>query len=283
MEELEGIVSSAEMAAGGRAVLCIDQLDALSFVSGRNVQGREVLEELVVQATRYPELRILLACRAFDLDRDASLSALVSVESPAARRIGIERLTVEDVYAALAAAGITASVLTESQLDLLRTPLHLYLFVGGGTTRDGFGSRRDLFDRYWDDKRLRVDEFTEVGSFVGTVDRISNRLSARRQLQAPVRALSGHEAALDAMASEGVVVLEDGQAAFFHACSSTTRLHAGLRAERKTLSIGSSRIVRTCSGGARRGRSWSSCATTILRSIWKRRRACWPTSRCAST
>ena len=30
-------------------------------------------------------------------------------------------------------------------------------------------------------------------------------------------ALSGHEAALDAMASEGVVVLEDGQAAFFHA------------------------------------------------------------------
>ena len=234
MEELEGIVSSAdlgqrlglpaspaivlgEMAAGGRAVLCIDQLDALSFVSGRNVQGREVLEELVVQATRYPELRILLACRAFDLDRDASLSALVSVESPAARRIGIERLTVEDVYAALAAAGITASVLTESQLDLLRTPLHLYLFVGGGTTRDGFGSRRDLFDRYWDDKRRRVDEFTEVGAFVGTVDRLSNCLSTRRQLQAPLRALSNHEAALDAMASEGVVVLEDGQAAFFHA------------------------------------------------------------------
>ena len=69
MEELEGIVSSAdlgqrlglpaspaivlgEMAAGGRAVLCIDQLDALSFVSGRNVQGREVLEELIVQAMR---------------------------------------------------------------------------------------------------------------------------------------------------------------------------------------------------------------------------------------
>ena len=205
MEELEGIVSSADlgqrmgfpaspvivlgkMSAGGRAVLCIDQLDALSFVSGRNVQGREVLEELVVQATRYPELRILLACRAFDLDRDASLSALVSVESPAARRINIERLTVEDVYAALAAAGFTESALTESQLELLRTPLHLYLFLGGGTSRDGFGSRRDLFDRYWDDKRRRVDEFTEVGAFVGTVDRLSNCLSTCRQLQAPLRA-----------------------------------------------------------------------------------------------
>ena len=52
---------------------------------------------------------------------------------------------------------------------------------------------------------------------MGTVDRLSNCLSTRRQLQAPVPALSGHEAALDAMASEGVVVLEDGQAAFFHA------------------------------------------------------------------
>ena len=234
MDELEGIVSSADlgerlglpaspaivlgqMSGDNRAVLCIDQLDALSFVSGRNVQGREVLEELVLQASRYPQLRILLACRSFDLDRDASLSGLVNGESPTARRINVEELSVEDVQTSLAAAGITELALSESQVKLLRTPLHLYLLLGGGTTRSSFGSRRDLFERYWDEKRQRVDEFTQAGAFVKAVDRLSDLLSARRQLQAPRLALAGHEAALDAMASEGVVVIEGSQAAFSHA------------------------------------------------------------------
>ena len=234
MDELEGIVSSADlgerlglpaspaivlgqMSGGSRAVLCIDQLDALSFVSGRNVQGREVLDELILQALRYPQLRILLACRSFDLDRDASLSRLVSGESPIAHRINVEELSVEDVHTSLAAAGITELALSEPQVNLLRTPLHLYLFLGGGTTQDSFGSRRDLFDRYWDEKRRRVDALTQAGAFVNAVNRLANLLSDRRQLQAPQLALTGHEAALDAMASEGIAALEGSQATFFHA------------------------------------------------------------------
>ena len=234
MDELEGIVSSADlgerlglpaspavvlgqMSGSSRAVLCIDQLDALSFVSGRNVQGREVLDELILQASRYPQLRILLACRSFDLDRDASLLGLVNGESPTARRINVDELSVEDVQTSLAAAGITELALSESQVKLLRTPLHLYLFLGGGTPRSSFGSRRDLFDRYWDEKRRRVDEFTHAGAFANAVDRLSDLLSARRQLQAPRLAVAGHEGALDAMASEGTVVFEGSQGAFFHA------------------------------------------------------------------
>ena len=206
-----------QISAGGRAVLCIDQLDALSFVAGQNVQGREVLDELIAQASRYPELRILLACRSFDLDHDASLSALVSGEPPTARRIDVEKLSIEDVHAALATAGIADLDLSESQVELLRTPLHLYLFLGGGIDRDGFGSRRDLFGRYWDEKRRRVDESTAAEAFAGAVKRLSRVLSDRRQLQAPLLLLTGHEAALDAMASEAVVVGDGNNVAFFHA------------------------------------------------------------------
>ena len=234
MDEVDGVVSSTDlgdrlglpaspaivlgpMSAGRRAVLCIDQLDALSFVAGQNVQGRQLLDELLSQASRYPELRILLACRAFDLEHDASLLGLVSGESPTARRIDVERLSIEDVDAALAGADITGSELAESQVELLRTPLHLYLFLGGGVDRDGFGSRRGLFDRFWDAKRTRVDELTMAGAFTDAVARISDVLSTRRRLQAPLRALTGHETALDAMASEGVVVRDGDRFAFFHA------------------------------------------------------------------
>ena len=234
MDELEGIVSSAglgdrmglpaspaivlgQLSAGSRAVLCIDQLDALSLVSGRNVQGRELLEELLSQASRYPEVRILLACRAFDLEHDAAFLGLVGGESPLARRVEIEKLSAEDVRAALATAGVDDSGLGASQVELLRTPLHLYLFLGGGVDREGFGSRRDLFGRYWDAKRRWVDERTTAGAFTAAVARVADVLSTRRQLQAPLLALTGHEAALDAMASEGVIVRDGDRVAFFHA------------------------------------------------------------------
>ena len=234
MDELDGVLSSADlgdrlglpaspaivlgqMSVGRRAVLCIDQLDALSFVAGRNVQGRELLDELISQASRYPDLRILLACRAFDLEHDAALLGLVSGESPTARRIDVEKLSIEDVRAALAAADLAGPELAESQVEILRTPLHLYLFLGGGVDREGFGSRRDLFGRYWDEKRRKVDSATTPSAFTAAAERVSVVLSNRRQLQAARTLLTGHEAALDAMASEGVVVRDGDRVAFFHA------------------------------------------------------------------
>lgn len=234
LDALDGVVSSTDLAqrmglpaspaivlgkmsAGGRAVLCIDQLDALSFVAGQNVQGVQVLEELLQQASRYPHLRVFLACRSFDLEHDSLLRGLVGGDPPAARRIDVEALSVEDVSATLAAADAGDPYLAESQVELLRIPLHLQLFLGGGTAREGFGSRRDLFDRYWDEKRRKVDAVTTPGAFVAAAERLSGVLSDRRQLQVPRTPLTGHEAALDAMASEHVVVVDGSRASFFHA------------------------------------------------------------------
>ncbi len=234
MDELNGVISSADLgrrmdlsaspaivlgqlSAGEPAVLCIDQLDALSVVSGRNVQGRRLLEELLQQASRYPKLRVLLACRSFDLEHDDVLRGLVNGESATARRVDVDLLSDNDVHGALAMAGFSNLSLSESQVELLRTPLHLYLFLGGGAPAEDFGSRRDLFDRYWNEKRRRVEGVTGNGSFAGAVERLSTVLSDRRQLQASRTLLTSHEAALDAMASESVVLFDRSRVAFFHA------------------------------------------------------------------
>ncbi len=234
MEEVEGIVSSTDLgtrmglpaspaivlgqlSGGGTAVLCIDQLDALSFVAGRNVQRQTILNELIQQAGHYPHLRLLLACRTFDIDHDPSLLGLVSGEEPTARRIEVERLTVDDVHSAIAEAGMDAESLTGPQVQLLRNPLHLYLFISGGTPPYGFVSRSDLFEGYWEEKRRRVDDASGSGAFVAGVERLSKILSDRRELRASRIALSGHDAALEAMASEGVVALNGSKVSFFHA------------------------------------------------------------------
>ena len=234
MDDLDGVISTAElgrrlglpaspaivlgqMSAQRGAVLCIDQLDAISSVSGRNVRQRQVLEELIHQASRYPRLRLLLACRSFDLEHDDALLGLVGGEPPTARRVDVEPLSVDDVRAALATAGLGEIALSESQIQLLRTPLHLYLLLGTGRRAEGFGSSRDLFDRYWCEKRRRVDERAGDSAFAGAAERLAFLLSDRRQLHAPRTRLTHHESAIEAMASEGVVVLSDRHVSFFHA------------------------------------------------------------------
>ncbi len=234
MEEIDGIVSSTDLGSRmglpaspaivlgqistrSTAVLCIDQLDALSIVAGRNVQQQTVLNELIQQVEHYPHLRMLLACRSFDIDHDPLLLDLVCGEPPTARRIDVERLSVDDVHAAIAQAGMEGARLTESQVELLRNPLHLYLFISGSTPAHGFVSRSGLFDHYWEEKRRRVDSSTGSGAFTAGVEQISKALNVRRQLRVSPLALTGHEGALEAMASEGVVVLDASGVSFFHA------------------------------------------------------------------
>ena len=92
--------------------------------------------------------------------------------------------------------------------DCCGPPLHLYLFLGAGGSGEGFDSPRDLFDRYWDEKRRGVDQLAGAGAFTRSVEHLSRLLSERRQLQVARIGLTGHESALEAMASEGIVVFE---------------------------------------------------------------------------
>ena len=66
----------AGMASGRPALLVLDQLDAVGTVSGRYAERREAVEQLLRQADSHPEIRVVLACRSFDLDNDAFLQSL---------------------------------------------------------------------------------------------------------------------------------------------------------------------------------------------------------------
>ncbi|MCY4576176.1 MAG: hypothetical protein OXC55_06235 [Chloroflexi bacterium] len=234
MEEVEGVISSAdlgrklglptspviilgEMARNKRAVFCIDQLDALSFVGGRNAQGHQVLEELIEELKGYPNLRMLLSCRSFDLNNDSALRGLVEGTSPAATKVEVSPLDLEDVEDALTTAGVELASLSDSHIELLCTPLHLYLYLEGDRSRSSASSRRDLFDNYWDEKRRRVDTEVGPGAFWGAIEKLTEVLSNRRQLQVPRLAIGDHEAAIDAMGSEGTVIVDGSDVSFFHA------------------------------------------------------------------
>ncbi|HWQ91019.1 MAG TPA: hypothetical protein VN673_05055, partial [Clostridia bacterium] len=120
----------AGIAHGGQCVLVIDQLDALSLVSGRNDHLWPVFHLLLAEAGRVPNMRVLLACRAFDLYHDQRLRALTG-EQGLAETVELSLLAVEQVHDAIRAAGGDPKRFGNRQIELLRTPFNLQLFLQG--------------------------------------------------------------------------------------------------------------------------------------------------------
>lgn len=212
--------SLALVAQGRPAVLCIDQLDALAGETERNDLGHRVLRELVSEATQYPNLRILFGCRSFDLEEETSLKWLTGGPSPVAGKIEVTTLTVEDVRSALELAVIDPRELTESQTDLLRTPLHLYLFVEAAQSRElRFATIDDLFDADWTEKSKRVSRrpLAASGAWSAAISTLSDALSKRESHTAPdYQLLDSHQETAAALASESVVFIQHGEVSFFH-------------------------------------------------------------------
>ncbi len=207
----------AGLANGGRCVLVIDQLDALSLASGRNQHLWTVFEELLAESRRYPQMRVLLACREFDASHDHRLLRLIS-DDKRCQQITLAPLPMPDVQAAVTRAEVDPAKLAPEDLKLLQTPQNLSLFLQSGPAEHGcVGSVQALLDRYWDYKQRRVDQrLGRASRWLDVVRTLAGWLSEHQTLSAPRDILDAFDADARAMASEHVLVLEGRSARFFH-------------------------------------------------------------------
>ena len=211
-------ITLGELAGDQPSVLCIDQLDALSIVSARQQSAWNALDELLDEARNYPNMRILFACRSFDLEQDAQLRALIADEETVTR-IRVGELSDDTIQSAIESSGLPVSPLDHQQMRLLSVPLHLYLFLEAARSGDfDFTSKGDLFDAFWRHKARNVNNRLGAWSSVWTetIAALCDVMSERESLVAPDYALDEWPEAIEAMASEAVVQVQDGEIRFFH-------------------------------------------------------------------
>jgi hypothetical protein len=210
----------AASAGNGPALLVVDQLDAVSFASGRMPASFDAIDELLRETAAFPEMRVLLACRQFDIDNDDRLRGLVSESGPA-RSVAIGPLDDEAVDNALAAMGFPDAHLTRGQRTLLATPLHLVLLsaVADDPRALEFATAKDLFDRFWERKRRDVSRRRDPSPrFSAVIATAVEAMSARQRLSIPPATLDADELLSDAdvLISEHVLVRDGARIAFFH-------------------------------------------------------------------
>ncbi|HAX79147.1 MAG TPA: hypothetical protein DCY88_25805 [Cyanobacteria bacterium UBA11372] len=202
-------------------VLIIDQLDAVSLASGRNPQFFDCVAEIIKQVQAHPKMRLVLACRKFDLDNDYRLRHLTD-ENGIAEPVIINRLphaTVREVFAKL---GLDATRLNEKQLNLLSVPLNLRLLaeVAADSRIDAlsFKTVRDLYYHFWDYKQAVIerDRLGRPVQWTCVIDALCKYMSHRQVLSAPEDIIDNWRSDTRAMVSEHVLIHDGRRYSFFH-------------------------------------------------------------------
>lgn len=200
------------------AYLVIDQLDAVSLASGRLPERFDIVMDLIGEALSMDGMRVVLACRQFDIDNDHRIRALASRAD--VTTVEVSLLAEEDVESAVVKMGLDPTHLSQSQRVLLQTPLHLVLLgtISSETDALTFQSRGSLFEAFWDRKRQTADARRRGVRFSEVVKRIANAASERQVLSVPVEMLDDGDLIKDAnvLVSENVLARDSGRIAFFH-------------------------------------------------------------------
>ena len=224
LEESPALVLAAAAEAVGRpGVLIVDQLDAVSTMSGRSSAAFDLVEQLIHEA-RGARARVVIhtivVCRAFDWENDSRLRQLMPPESQA--QVEVAEFTAEEVKTTLTDASFDPARFQPRQLELLRLPQNLSLFLDAGFNvahAPAFGTANVLFDRYWEAKRQSVaDQVAPLpDQWLNVIETLCDEMTAVQQLSVARERLDSFSPDyLKQMASEGVITLDGRRYGFGH-------------------------------------------------------------------
>lgn len=207
------------VARGRPSVLIVDQLDALSTASGRNPRLWDAFQDLLFEVQHFKSIRVILACRTYDLANDDRLRSLVEKHAPNPP-IKLEPLPAELVRSLLTEAGAALDKFYPRHIEFLGTPLHLNVFLRGSPkTAEPANDLTMLYDRYWEAKaNWAAQQRPSTIRFSETVSRLAQALSDRQSLTAPKDVFDADNLGANAvaLASGHVLIFDSDRYRFFH-------------------------------------------------------------------
>jgi hypothetical protein len=211
------VICLEAVAQGRPSVLLLDQLDALSTASGRQERLWELVDAVLAEAKHCSNMQVWLGCRTFDLQNDPRLREMAKDRD--LKAVELRPLDVAEVKLQIQRAGHGDLRLLPSQLEILRVPIHLHLFLGT-TSPDmsAFRSVQDLYWAFWQRTRDLVEErLGRPPAWEPIMDSLCDDLNATQSLTAKNRFYGGpYEREVKAMISLNVLVGDDKTIQFFH-------------------------------------------------------------------
>ena len=212
--------SLAGVAGGQDCLLAVDQLDAVSLASGRNPDFFDCIGAVLEQARHYPNMRVISACRKFDMDNDHRLRHLVG-DGGIADEVHLGQFDDATVRNLAANLGLNAAALSPRQAELLSLPIHLRLLsesiTDGGVSQMDFRTSKDIYDRFRRSKRARLERLgLEYAHVQSVTDLMLEYMNDSEALFVPDSRLDEYERTVSAMESENILIRDRSNISFFH-------------------------------------------------------------------
>ena len=216
------VLKTAAEALSQDAVLIIDQLDAVSTTSGRSSELFEVVEDLLdeVQGLRNSvKIHIVVVCRKFDWENDHRLRGPLGKDCV---EVSVIDFSIDEVKSVLQDGGFKPELFETRQLELLCLPQNLSLFLDTNYdpgSRPTFFTQKDLFDRYWDEKRQAVKNRIDYPSdpWMDVIQMLCNKMTESQQLSVFKEVLDQFPSDYhNSMVSEGVLSFDQNRYGFGH-------------------------------------------------------------------
>lgn len=207
----------ARLAQGDPALLIIDQIDAVSDISGRSAGVRDALFATLREAALHPNLCCVLVCRDYDLEGDDQFCALLDERAsnpnpPRTNRIRIEPLNWEDeILPTLKEHGIGGEF-SKAQKTLLSSPLNFSVLLSIEEHDFRPETQSELFQALLEQIQRKN---TQMPVRAG-LDAMALWMSERHQLRCPDTVLYPFPGLKDWMASEGLVIVDGRFLHFMH-------------------------------------------------------------------
>ena len=214
----------ADISGGEGCFLVIDQMDALSLASRNNPDYLDCVNGILEQAKGYPNMRVLIACRKFDMEDNRRLWAVISA-AEIEQEVTLAPFDEETVKSLVSDLGISLETLSARQLELLSLPVHLkmleFILSVNQFAAMNFENEAHLYEAFWQEKRRilsdRLEKFGRNGSLINTArDAIVKIMNDRQSLFAPVAMLEQFDDVISQMVSENILVKDGQRVSFFH-------------------------------------------------------------------
>ncbi len=185
----------AALAGTRHSVLIIDQLDAVRWTGAHSDAAWSIAREIVETALTRPEMRVVLACRTFDLDDDPRIKSWQERISrkpgvSLASRIEVKPLSEETVRSFILSQEARYEDFSPRQQQLLANPHNLYLWWTlhrEQAVPQNFDSKAKLMARFWGTRMrwLQEKRGIQATDIEALLDKIVGYLDAQGRLDAP--------------------------------------------------------------------------------------------------
>ena len=212
------VLATAAEAMSRDAVLIIDQLDAVSTTSGRSSDFFDVVEDLLdeVRGLRNrAKFHVVVVCRKFDWENDHRLRRPLGKDCV---EVSATDFSIDEVKSVLQDGGFKSELFETRQLELLGLPQNLSLFLDTNYdpgSRPTFFTQKDLFDRYWEEKRQAVKNRSD--HWMGVIQILCNKMTESQQLSVFKEVLDQFPSDYrNSMVSGGVLSFDQNRYSFGH-------------------------------------------------------------------